>query len=66
MQHRSLILSGISLLALPVLGQNAFGQTVRDNPMSEDLRRSLEHDPSAPVLGNPDDDVTGAFSKGES
>lgn len=30
----------------------------RDNPMPEALRRDLERDPTAPVLGNPDGDIT--------
>lgn len=34
----------------------AFAQ--RDNPMPESLRKALERDPTAPVLGNPDGDIT--------
>ncbi|MDN5568937.1 MAG: DsbA family protein, partial [Paracoccus sp. (in: a-proteobacteria)] len=30
----------------------------RENPMPEDLRRSLERDPTAPVLGNGDGNIT--------
>ncbi len=30
----------------------------RPNPMPEELRKSLERDPTAPVLGNPDGDIT--------
>lgn len=30
----------------------------RPNPMPDDLRRALERDPTAPVLGNPEGDIT--------
>lgn len=40
--------------ALPVLAQDAD----RPNPMPDELRKALERDPNAPVLGNPDGDVT--------
>ena len=30
----------------------------RPNPMPEELRAALERDPTAPVLGNPDGDIT--------
>lgn len=30
----------------------------RDNPMPDELRKSLERDPNAPVLGNPKGDIT--------
>ena len=30
----------------------------RPNPMPEELRKSLERDPTAPTLGNPDGDIT--------
>lgn len=40
--------------ALPTLAVSA----TRDNPMPEELRKSLERDPNAPVLGNPDGDIT--------
>lgn len=58
MQRRSLVLAGVTVLGLPLLGPAAFGQTARSNPMPDDLRRSLERDPTAPVLGNPDGDIT--------
>lgn len=57
MQRRHLVLAGASLLAMPVLGGNALAQE-RANPMPEELRKSLERDPTAPVLGNPDGDIT--------
>ncbi|RDD68500.1 MULTISPECIES: DsbA family protein [Paracoccus] len=57
MQRRHLVLAGVSLLAMPVLGGNALAQE-RANPMPEELRKSLERDPTAPVLGNPDGDIT--------
>lgn len=34
------------------------GAVARDNPMPESLRRSLERDPTAPVLGNPNGNIT--------
>ncbi|WP_323718121.1 MULTISPECIES: DsbA family protein [Paracoccus] len=57
MQRRHLVLAGASLLALPVLGGTALAQE-RANPMPDDLRKSLERDPTAPVLGNPQGDIT--------
>ena len=57
MHRRSLVLAGASLLSLPILGQTAQAQE-RDNPMPDDLRQSLERDPTAPVLGNPRGDIT--------
>lgn len=38
--------------ALPAFAQD------RQNPMPEELRKALERSPNAPVLGNPDGDVT--------
>ncbi|ABL73049.1 DsbA family protein [Paracoccus denitrificans] len=58
MQRRHLVLAGASLLALPVLGRAGLAQETRDNPMPDDLRQSLERDPTAPVLGNPQGDIT--------
>lgn len=46
--------AALSLTALPVLSQGAD----RPNPMPEELRQALERDPTAPVLGNPDGDIT--------
>ena len=37
---------------LPARGQD------RPNPMPEALRKALERDPNAPILGNPDGDIT--------
>lgn len=58
MPHRRHILISAAALgvavALPVLAQ----QGGRDNPMPEELRKALERSPGAPVLGNPDGDVT--------
>lgn len=45
--------------ALGVSALPAFAQGVdRPNPMPEELREALERDPTAPVLGNPDGDIT--------
>ncbi|RDD68743.1 DsbA family protein [Paracoccus versutus] len=57
MQRRHLVLAGASLLALPVLPRTGLAQE-RANPMPEALRQSLERDPTAPVLGNPQGDIT--------
>nr|WP_010394293.1 DsbA family protein [Paracoccus sp. TRP] len=58
MQRRNLILAGASLLSLPVLGRPALAKKTRENPMPEDLRKALERDPTSPVLGNPQGDIT--------
>lgn len=55
MPTRRLLLAGsAALAATSALGQSAD----RPNPMPEDLRRALERDPTAPVLGNPEGNVT--------
>ena len=58
MQRRSLILAGASMMVLPALGNNVFAAGARSNPMPEELRKSLERDPTSPVLGNPNGDIT--------
>ncbi|MFC3570102.1 DsbA family protein [Paracoccus sp. TOH] len=58
MHRRSLILAGASLLALPALDRTAALAQERANPMPDNLRKSLERDPTAPVLGNPQGDIT--------
>lgn len=55
--RRRLLISSAALgatAALPVLAQSPD----RPNPMPEDLRKALERDPNAPVLGNRDGDIT--------
>jgi protein-disulfide isomerase len=57
LHRRHLLLSGAALglgTAVPVLAQTPD----RPNPMPDDLRKSLERDPNAPVLGNPQGDIT--------
>ncbi|MFB9221854.1 DsbA family protein [Paracoccus cavernae] len=52
--RRATLAGGIVLgagLALPALAQE-------DNPMPAELRKALERDPNAPVLGNPDGNIT--------
>lgn len=52
--RRLILASGAALgviAAVPALA-------ARDNPMPEELRRALERDPNAPVLGNPKGDIT--------
>ncbi|SIQ97202.1 Protein-disulfide isomerase [Paracoccus thiocyanatus] len=63
MQRRRLILAGASIMALPGLARMAQAQGAgadpgRANPMPDELRKALERDPTAPVLGNPQGDIT--------
>lgn len=58
MQRRNLILAGASGLTLSILGRGAVANDGGGNPMPDDLRKSLERDPTAPVLGNPKGDIT--------
>lgn len=53
MQRRTFLIAGTGMLVLP-----AVALAERINPMPEELRKALERDPTAPVLGNPDGDVT--------
>lgn len=43
-----------TLAALPAVAQ----APARENPMPEELRRAMERDPTAPVLGNAEGDIT--------
>ncbi|TRW97470.1 DsbA family protein [Paracoccus sp. M683] len=55
--RRHLLISATALgaaTALPALAQ----AVDRPNPMPDDLRRALERDATAPVLGNPDGNIT--------
>ena len=58
MPTRRHLLTGAAALgataALPAFAQ----QPDRPNPMPEELREALERDPNAPVLGNPQGDIT--------
>ena len=51
--RRQTLATGLALALSPALPALA-----RDNPMPETLRRDLERDPTAPVLGNPEGDIT--------
>lgn len=53
MHRRNFLVASTGLLVLPTV---ALAQ--RNNPMPEDLRKALERDPTAPVLGNSNGDVT--------
>lgn len=57
-RRQSLALGAAALFVTPtvVLAQTA--TTARPNPMPDELRKSLERDPNAPVLGNPRGDIT--------
>ncbi len=56
MLTRRLILASAGATA--ALGVLPAAAAERDNPMPEDLRKSLERDPTAPVLGNGDGNIT--------
>lgn len=63
--RRTTLLSGLALgmsSSLPALAQNAQVDNAQvdpaDNPMPAELRKALERDPTAPVLGNPNGDIT--------
>ena len=53
---RRLVLSGAA--ACGIAAALPAGAADRPNPMPEELRRALERDPTAPVLGNPRGDIT--------
>ncbi|AXC51146.1 DsbA family protein [Paracoccus suum] len=57
MHRRNLVLAGASLLVLPTVALPA-AAAAASNPMPAALRKALERDPTAPVLGNPNGDVT--------
>ncbi|WP_042251254.1 DsbA family protein [Paracoccus sp. PAMC 22219] len=50
--RRFLLASAGAFAAMPAFAQD------RANPMPEELRQALERDPTAPVLGNPQGDIT--------
>ena len=55
--RRHLFISGAAFISLGAA--SAFAQSAdRPNPMPEELRKDLERDPTAPVLGNPKGDIT--------
>lgn len=54
--RRTALAGGLAALALP--GAAAAAAPDRPNPMPDALRRALERDAGAPVLGNPQGDVT--------
>ncbi|MDO5647076.1 DsbA family protein [Paracoccus sp. (in: a-proteobacteria)] len=61
MNRRSVMARAAALgavAALPATTLPAVAQTPRANPMPDDLRRALERDPTAPVLGNPNGNIT--------
>lgn len=55
MKRRSFLATSGCMLTLPAL---AGAQAARNNAMPEELRKALERDPTAPVLGNPDGNIT--------
>lgn len=50
--RRFLLASAGAFAAMPAFAQD------RPNPMPDELRQALERDPTAPVLGNPDGNIT--------
>lgn len=57
---RRLVLSGAAAcgIAAALPARAAVSDPGRPNPMPAELRKALERDPTAPVLGNPDGDIT--------
>lgn len=58
MNRRQMIAAASALVAGSAMSVPALAKVRRDNPMPEDLRKSLERDPNAPVLGNPKGNIT--------
>ncbi|ARJ68789.1 DsbA family protein [Paracoccus contaminans] len=56
--RRQAIAAGVALVALPAAGAAQVATARRPNPMPDALRRAIERDPDAPVLGNPAGDIT--------
>ena len=56
-RRQSLALGAAAILVTPTVAL-AQAATARPNPMPDELRRSLERDPGAPVLGNPKGNIT--------
>lgn len=56
--RRHILVSAAALGASTALPVRAQQSAERSNPMPEDLRKALERSPNAPVLGNPDGDIT--------
>lgn len=56
--RRQTIALGITLAALPGVALAQAATKNRPNPMPDALRRAIERDPNAPVLGNPKGDIT--------
>lgn len=55
--RRFVLASGAALGVVPALP--TFAQSAqRANPMPEELRQALERDPTSPVLGNPQGNIT--------
>lgn len=54
-RRQTLALTSAALMAAPL---PLMARAKRDNPMPDALRRALERDPAAPVLGNPKGDIT--------
>ncbi len=60
LSRRATLISGLALgvtAALPALAQSDEVDPAA-NPMPPELRKALERDPTAPVLGNPNGDIT--------
>lgn len=48
----------MGLTLFGAVGMAAIGHQVQAAPLPDDLREALERDPNAPILGNPDGDIT--------
>ena len=59
LSRRQTLALGAALIAVtPTLALSQAATAARPNPMPDELRKSLERDPNAPVLGNPKGDIT--------
>lgn len=58
MQNRRFVIMGSAALGLAAAMPSRAQTAKRPNPMPEELRKALEHDPNAPVIGNTDGDIT--------
>lgn len=56
--RRQTIALGAMFLAVPTMAATQALSKERSNPMPEELRKALERDANAPVLGNPRGDIT--------
>ena len=56
--RRQTLALGAMIAVAPTLALSQTATAARPNPMPDELRKSLERDRNAPVLGNPNGDIT--------